>query len=102
MGRRGTSTVPGAVTSVRPHPLERSIEIGWEPPYDDGGAAIDYYEVRVVETDQRYRVNKQWWVKRIVGLRPGTSYTILIRAHNKKGFGPSVRRLVRTVEAEQS
>jgi hypothetical protein len=86
------STVPGAPTGVSAAPGNASATISWNPPSDDGGAAVtDYtvtasggagqtctYHVTVPETDQCT----------VPGLANGTSYTFTVVATNVDGDSP--------------
>ena len=65
------------------------VTVRWQSPVDDGGSAVTGYVAR-------YGTGGRWtpWTQlsqpfgRIVGMRPGTTYRVQVRAVNSVGEGP--------------
>lgn len=93
----GTPSPPG---EPRPYPVSDevgTIKMSWEPPDDDGGAPILYYEVKEERTgtSQRCETNECVFRK----LKAGGNYSFRVRAVNR--VGPSdYSDLSRTARAD--
>ena len=79
---------PGRPTSVVVSPGDHQLFVSWQPPVDDGGAAIQEYVVSVspggagcVATNDLGCV--------VDGLENGVAYTVSVSAVNAAGSGPS-------------
>ena len=64
-----------------------SGKVSWLPPEDDGGAAITGY--RVMKPGSDVNVNASVRSYTVTKLKPGTAYTIQVRAQNVEGYGPA-------------
>ncbi len=82
-------TEPGTPDAPRLDAVDEEIFVAWEPPDDDGGAAITDYDVRYRETG-----TTTWstWLHvgtatftTITGLTNGTEYDVQVRAENSAG-----------------
>lgn len=91
------SSVPSKPTNITTNTIGSSIEISWEAPLNNGGLAVDYYEILNTETLASYRETSGDvlnWIKVSEGLsytfsdlKYDEEYTFWIRAHNEAGYG---------------
>lgn len=84
-------TIPGAPTGVTAVGGESKVTLSWTAPASNGGAPIDYYEVKYRKTGtndalQDFLPNTTGTTAVIEGLTNGTSYTFQVKAHNEAGF----------------
>ncbi|KRE96989.1 hypothetical protein ASG76_18355 [Nocardioides sp. Soil774] len=78
--------VPEAPGEPRPYPLSQqvgTVEMGWTPPKDDGGAPILHYVVREERTGDTQRCDTNECIFR--GLEERRSYTFRVKAVNRVG-----------------
>ena len=78
--------VPEAPGEPRPYPLSQqvgTVEMGWSPPKDDGGAPILHYVVREERSGDTQRCDTNECVFR--GLEEKRSYTFRVKAVNRVG-----------------
>ena len=84
-------TIPGAPTGVTAVGGESKVTLSWTAPASNGGAPIDYYEVKYHKTGTNdspkdFLPNPTGTTAVIEGLTNGTSYTFHVKAHNEAGF----------------
>ena len=98
--RTGTPrTVPGAPSIYQADPGESGeLIIEWNPPGDNGGAAVTSYDVRYIKTSEDETVDSNW-TEQIGGGLPGeekyvatgldnwVKYDVQVRAENPAGAG---------------
>ena len=90
------ATVPGRVSDFTQGRFTKSartyaVTVRWQPPADDGGSPVTGYLAR-------FGTGGRWnaWTDltrasaRMTSLRPGTTYTVQVRAVNDVGPGPRV------------
>ncbi|MCA1696479.1 MAG: fibronectin type III domain-containing protein [Actinobacteria bacterium] len=101
------STVPGDVQNLAATAGDSSATLTWNPPADDGGAAIDSYDITAsivgMAKAKAHKVTKHAITKRdvpcdmgtpstctmtVAGLTNGQTYSITVQAHNVNGDGP--------------
>lgn len=83
-------TSPSAPTALDVLADDTSLQVAWAVPVDNGGRAIDWYDVQ-------YSTDDTTWVAddttvaaatTIHNLVNGTPYRVRVRAHNAIGYGP--------------
>ncbi|MDA7969152.1 MAG: fibronectin type III domain-containing protein, partial [Gammaproteobacteria bacterium] len=86
---RAVAGVPGVPQSVRLVPSGQSLVLFWEPPLDDGRAAITGYllSVRGVGTSSTPAASRSFVIRNLVS---GRLYTVEIAARNSAGTGPTL------------
>lgn len=78
--------LPGSPRDVRVTPARGGLKIAWRSPLDDGGRRVQQYVAtawpggRTCQTDGAHHCS-------IKGLRPGTAYSVTVRAGNRAGTG---------------
>ena len=95
-------TVPGPPSIISVALDVDSLTVTWVPPLDNGGAEIESYDLRYIQTDVDETVESNWTVMddvwnapsdeglmyAINGLTGGLSYDIQVRAKNSIGTSP--------------
>ncbi len=92
--------VPSAPGEPRPYPVSDeigTIKMSWEPPTDDGGAPILYYEVKEERKGARQKCDTNECVFR--QLKTGGNYSFRVRAYNRVGWS-DYSDLSRTARAD--
>ena len=86
---RAAAGVPGVPQSVRLVPSGQSLVLFWEPPLDNGRAAITGYllSVRGVGTSSTPAASRSFVIRNLVS---GRLYTVEIAARNSAGTGPTL------------
>lgn len=75
---------PGAPTALKALPGDGQVQLSWEPPATNGGAAIDYYVIYRNGQDVGHVTGT---MKTVTGLTNGITYNFAIAAHNSAGTG---------------
>jgi competence protein ComEC len=78
-------TAPGAPTQLQAVPGDGKVTLTWVAPANDGGSAIDIYQIDVIGTDATASTTGTSFV--FTGLTNGHSYSFQVKAHNSVGFG---------------
>ncbi|XP_073811656.1 projectin protein bent isoform X33 [Musca autumnalis] len=84
LGKPGKPKGPLEVDNITKH----GCKLKWEPPEDNGGAPIDYYEIEKLDphTGQWLPCGKSSEPNaKVTGLQEGKSYKFRVRAVNKEG-----------------
>ena len=76
--------VPGAPYNVEANEGDGYVTLTWTAPANDGGAAIDHYEVYVNGTLAKTTTSTS---ANITGLTNGVEYSFTVAAHNSVGMG---------------
>jgi len=79
---------PGAPVSFKATPGDSKVELAWNAPLNDGGAAITGYQVSM---DCQTWVSSSLQTHTFPDLTNGTPYTFYARAVNSVGEGPAVQ-----------
>ena len=79
-------TVPGPPAGVTASPGYASATVSWRPPSSDGGSPITNYRV-TLSPGSEFCKSGEATSCTVTGLKTGTTYTVSVRARNKKGFG---------------
>lgn len=103
-GGAGSSTpivdlavAPGAPTDLAAVGDVERVVVSWSPPVDDGGAAIDAYQVEVQPgTATTVAGDTTQFV--VDDLGPGETVTVRVRARNRAGTGPVASATATTVD----
>ena len=88
------AAAPSAPRALRLVPGDGQMGVSWGAPADDGGAAIDDYDLRYrpagggAWTEIRDDVKQTVTSLLLTGLRNGTTYEVQVRAGNSAGDGP--------------
>ena len=87
------ASAPSAPRALRLAPGDGQMRVSWGAPADDGGAAIDDYDLRYrpaggAWTEIRDDVKQTVTSLLLTGLRNGTTYEVQVRAGNSAGDGP--------------
>ena len=87
------STVPSVPLNPAAVPGNQKVTLSWDPPADDGGANIDYYQFEqsldgIIWTDTGVTVDGNTLSHQFTGLTNGTTYYFHVLAHNVLGDGP--------------
>ena len=85
------NTIPGSPVNVTGTISDGEAVIQWEPPLEDGGAEILWYEVF---RDGELVTNVTGTSATIGDHSLGVPYAFLVRAHNLNGFGPASETIV--------
>ena len=89
-GAEGTPIAPpSAPQNLRAQPGPGSVSLHWEPPSDNGGAAIGEYVVTCVSGSQSATVTTATTTLDIAGLQGGGTYVCTVQARNAAGLGPA-------------
>jgi titin len=80
---------PGAPTITSVTPGVRSVKVTFDKPSDNGGARIVNYRVVCTSNDGGRKGANEGRRSpiRVGGLRPGKTYTCIVKAKNKVGWG---------------
>ncbi len=78
------TTVPDAPTAVAATPAQKTVELSWTAPEDDGGTPITDYEYRI-GTGNWIRIRGTGTRHTVTGLTGNTTYRFQVRAVNAKG-----------------
>ena len=113
----GDWSPPGRIRTIPPEPPvgppspprrltatagDRSVQLSWSRPVDDGGARIVRYEYRQQEGDGLFGTWQIIWEDppptdhRVTGLTNGVSYTFQVRAVNNRWAGPATESVSAT------
>ena len=92
---------PGAPANIAPTSRNRGLTVDWDPPTDDGGAGVQRYDIRHIETDATDKADGKWTVWTgawrtgggdtravITNLTNGVEYDVQVRATNRAASGP--------------
>jgi hypothetical protein len=80
---------PTAPRSAKATAGKRRVTVRWATPARNGGAAVDWYQVRSHTTGTRVTTKAK--AVTFTRLKAGTTYRYSVRAHNKAGWGPWTR-----------
>ena len=80
---------PSAPSGLRLEAGDGRLVVRWNAPADDGGAAIDGYDVQYWSDEGAWIVKSTETTVTIEGLTNGTEYHVQVRARNSAGDGPS-------------
>ena len=78
---------PGAVVNLAATAGDAQVELAWNAPADDGGAAITGYEITTDNWANKQTKTASELTHTSAGLTNGTEYTFKVRAVNTKGAG---------------
>ena len=81
------AVVPGAPSGVSAVPGVGRARLSWSAPSDDGGAAVDGYQITALPSGQQWTVPipvTSWWVD---ALQPQVGVSFTVAAHNPVGVG---------------
>ncbi len=84
-------TSPSAPTGLTANVGDGAISLGWGSVADDGGAAVEGYEVTLSPQVSSARIDIVGRRALVRGLTNGATYTASIRARNRVGQGPAVQ-----------
>ncbi len=95
-----TPTVPGAAAITGVSPRDGELVVTWSAPADDGGIAIERYDLRYIESNATDKADANWteqasiWtstvggdLRDLISLVNGTAYDLQVRAANGAGSG---------------
>ncbi len=88
-------TVPGPVTNCDAYQLggngSDTMRIDWDPPTNNGGAPILFYDIVAVDANSVALATSVWSPNTTYDatLTVGEGYTVSIRPYNKVGVGPA-------------
>jgi len=86
---------PSAPRSLKVSSLTRtSGQVSWTTPSKTGGATITGYQIIKPGTDVTVKATVCSYT--VTKLKPGTAYTIRVRAKNAEGFGPAASVTLKT------
>ncbi len=95
-GADSSTLVPtrsGAPESLRVNPGDRTLGLSWAPPVNPGGSSVTAYDVSINGGRDWRRVRavlaNDRLSTRVVGVRNGAAYTVMVRALNAAGPGVS-------------
>ena len=95
---QNVATVPSAPLNLRIIGKGPNyIDLAWDAPTSDGGAAIEDYEVHADGTNW-VATGSTRTTARITGLRSNTQYTLRVRAVNSAGAGPASNSVTEKTE----
>ncbi|NBO08380.1 MAG: hypothetical protein EBV30_03340 [Actinobacteria bacterium] len=88
------ATTPEAPAKVVVTPHDKSIDVAWQKPNDDGGSMVTAYQIEIsidggVTWSLIRQVDDQVTATTLENLRNGASYSIRVSALNKVGKGKS-------------
>ena len=86
-------TVPSVPRLPDLTPAPEGAQVTWQPPLDDGSAAIERYEVVTADGEVLAAADGQARQTRVSGLTAGQTYSMAVRAVNRKGPGPATEPL---------
>ncbi len=78
-------TVPGAPTNLLADGGDTAVTLSWDPPEDDGGAAITDYQYRINGRNPWISIGSTGTTHTVSGLVNGTAYVFEGRAVNRIG-----------------
>lgn len=77
---------PGAPRAVRTVAKSSALQVGWRAPLDDGGRPVTGYVATAWPGGKTCQTNAARHCT-ITNLRPGTAYSVTVRAENRAGLG---------------
>jgi len=80
-------SAPGVPTNLTANVGPAAISLGWDAPTNNGGAAIQTYEIEVTPTVSAANITVTGTRALIRNLATGSSYTFAVRARNGTGTG---------------
>ena len=92
-------TVPDAPSNLLADGTNKAVTLAWDPPEDDGGAAITDYEYRINVTGRWISIGSTDTTHTVTGLVNGTEYVFEVRAVNRIGGSRASNRAVATTLA---
>ena len=94
-------TVPDAPRNLLADGGDAAVTLAWDPPKDDGGAAITDYEYRINRRNPWISIGSTNITHTVSGLDNGTAYVFEVRAVNRIGKSFSSNRAEATPEAPE-
>ena len=94
-------TVPDAPSNLLADGTDEAVTLAWDPPEDDGGAAITDYQYRINGRNPWISIGSTDTTHTVTGLVNGTKYVLEVRAVNRIGKGFSSNRAEATPEAPE-
>lgn len=105
-GGSGGAPGQGPGTPVITNPTSDGLTLTWSAPSDDGGSAIDYYELEqwtnASGTGDPVETQVFDTTTDLTGLTPGQTYSWIVKAHNSVGLGPASTRVSITLTSSPS
>ena len=96
-------TVPGIPRELEAEDIEATeLELDWDAPAEDGGAAVDGYRIQVWDADEgewdteESDTNSRRTRYDVEGLEPYTTYRFRVAAHNTAGWGAFCPAIIAT------
>ena len=78
-------TVPDAPGNLLADGTDEAVTLAWDPPKDDGGAAITDYQYRINRRNPWISIGSTGTTHTVTGLVNGTAYVFEVRAVNRIG-----------------
>ena len=94
-------TVPSAPRNLLTDGGDGAVTLSWDPPEDDGGAAITDYGYRINRRNPWISIGSTDTAHTVTGLVNGTEYVFEVRAVNRIGKSFSSNRAEATPEAPE-
>ena len=85
-------TVPDAPRNLLTDGGDGAVTLAWDPPKDDGGAAITDYQYRINGRNPWISIGSTGTTHTVTGLANGTAYIFQVRAVNAAGSSPYSNR----------
>ena len=92
-------TVPDAPGNLLADGTDEAVTLAWDPPKDDGGAAITDYQYRIDRRNPWISIGSTDTTHTVTGLVNGTEYVFEVRAVNRIGRSRASNRAEATPEA---
>ena len=89
-------TVPDAPTNLLADAGDKAVELAWDAPHDNGGAAIRRYEYRINGRNPWTSSGSTSTTHTLTGLVNGTEYVFEVRAVNQAGRSRASNRVKAT------
>jgi hypothetical protein len=86
-GRSNDVTPPAEPSALTLDVGDAAVALGWQPPSNDGGAAVEGYQVTIAPAVPASDVQVSGTTALISRLANGTSYTFSVSARNRAGAG---------------
>ncbi len=84
-------TSPSAPTALTANVGDGAVSLGWGTVADDGGAAVEGYDVTLAPSASSARIDIVGRRALVRGLTNGATFTVSVRARNRVGQGPAVQ-----------